>query len=207
MPASGYLGSIQKLHAVFTLRRREEVLARNIAALLPLDTQSVLDIGCGDGVIASLVAEARPGLNVEGVEVLDRESCRIPYRLFDGRRLPFPDASFDAVSFVDVLHHTDNIEALLAEAARVSRRYLIIKDHVWSTRLDFAVLRFMDWVGNRSYGVRLVYNYQRRRRWLELFEHSGLNVTAWNSALGLYPIPFSFVFEHGKHFLALLTKR
>src|SRR3954466_8995940 len=152
---SAYLGGVQRIHKLFVLDRREAVLARDLEEVMPADVRSVLDVGCGDGIISSLIAQ-NGNRQVEGVEVHSRETCRIKYSLFDGAKLPFPDDHFDAVMLVDVLHHTDNIQELLGECKRVSRSYIVIKDHVWSNPIDFWVLRFMDWVGNRSYGVRLI---------------------------------------------------
>ena len=64
----------------------------------------------------------RPDLEITGVDVLVRPKNHIPVQLFDGRQLPFPDQSFDAVMFVDVLHHTDDPSVLLREAKRVARK-------------------------------------------------------------------------------------
>jgi len=203
---TGYLDKIQKLHSKMVLQRREDVLARGIAKILPTGVTSGLDVGCGDGIIAAAVASQIPGLKMQGVEVLDRETCEIPYSLFDGKKLPFADNAFDFIELVDVLHHTDNIEDLIGECARVARQYVVIKDHIWGNRIDFAILRFMDWVGNRAYGVNLIYNYQKKSQWLGIFNRSGLKVTRWHEDIGLYPSPFNVVFEKGKHFIVLLSK-
>ena len=200
--ASAYLGGVKRIHKLFVLDRREAVLARAIEAALPADARSVLDVGCGDGIISEAIANT--GREVEGVEVHSRETCRVKYSLFDGKKLPFPDQSFDAVMLVDVLHHTDNIQELLRECRRVSRKCIVIKDHTWSNRFDFAVLRFMDWVGNRSYGVRLIYNYQKKSQWEAIFRNIGVHVAKWDTRVGLYPFPFSLLFEHGKHFVTRL---
>jgi SAM-dependent methyltransferase len=204
--ANGYLIRLQKLHASLVLRRRENVLAHNIAGLLPEGVTSLLDVGCGDGVISRAVADVTPGLQVEGVEVLDRVHCDIPYSLFDGETLPHDDEAFDCVSFVDVLHHTADPDALIAEATRVSRHYIVIKDHIWSNRFDRFVLGVMDWVGNRSYSVHLNYNYLHDTHWQKIFARNGLSVVGRNEDLGLYPFPFNLLFERGKHFLVLLEK-
>jgi len=37
---------------------------------IPAEVHSVLDIGCGDGTIGSLLSERRPDLAIEGVEVI-----------------------------------------------------------------------------------------------------------------------------------------
>jgi SAM-dependent methyltransferase len=188
------------------LRRREDVLADHIGRLLPRSVRSVLDVGCGDGVIASTLVRSQVQIEVEGAEILERPECAIPCKLFDGVTLPYPDASFDAVMLVDVLHHADDLNALLSEAARVSRKFVIIKDHTYSNRLDYWVLSLMDWVGNRSHGVKLTYGYLRQEQWLQAFHETRLVVSANVKKLGLYPFPFSLLFESGKHFVAALEK-
>ena len=68
-----------------------------------------------------------------------------------------PDASFDVVMFVDVLHHTDDPLLLLQEAQRVGK-IILVKDHFRKGFLAGPTLRFMDWVGNAHHGVVLPYN-------------------------------------------------
>ena len=118
---------IDNYHSTQVLSRRVRVLARHLADLAPQGAD-LLDVGCGDGQVARLLLDQRPDLKVSGVDVLARESTAIPVTLFDGHRLPLADATKDAVMFIDVLHHTPDPRVLLREAARVSRRWIIIKD-------------------------------------------------------------------------------
>jgi len=67
----------------------------------------------------------------------------------DGTNVPYPDASFDAVLFVDVLHHTADPHLLLKEATRVGKM-ILIKDHFRESFSADIRLRFMDWVANGS---------------------------------------------------------
>lgn len=181
------------------------VLAEVLSAQIPQDA-SVLDVGCGDGTIASLIAELRPDISIEGVEFAVRPICRIPCTAFDGAKLPFADQAFDGCLFVDVLHHTDDARVLLREAARVSRSFVLIKDHLCESALDNATLRFMDWIGNRPHGVRLPYNYASRRDWTRHFTDCGLAESAWTTKVPLYSAPFSLVVGRGLHFVTLLRK-
>ena len=139
------------------------------------------DVGSGDGQIMAFIAERRPDLTIRGLEVRPRERSPIPVDRFDGRRIPFDDASFDVVTFVDVLHHTDDPMELLRESRRVARRAILIKDHTREGLLARETLRFMDWVGNRPHGVRLPYNYWSEARWSAAWkgmESSGLPAMA-----------------------------
>ena len=201
------LSWIARSHRALVFGRRARVLAEALAPLIPEGARSVLDIGCGDGTIASLIAERRSDLAVEGVEVNPRPSCRILCRAFDGTQLPFPDRSFDVCLFVDVLHHTTDVTQLLREAARVTRTFVLLKDHLSESSYDHATLRAMDWIGNRPHGVTLTYNYQSRIQWQEHFAACGLQFAGFSTDLPLYPFPFSFLFGRKLHFIAQLGKR
>src|SRR5216684_3124032 len=199
------LSWISRWHHAFVFERRARVLAEMLAAQIP-QRASVLDIGCGDGTIGSLVAQLRPDISIQGVEFLVRPGCKIACHRFDGSSLPFPDGAFEVCLFVDVLHHTQDPAVLLREAVRVSRSFVLLKDHLDENILDDVTLRFMDWVGNRPHGVVLTYNYQSRGQWVEYFSKCGLAETTWTTRVPLYPPPISFVAGRGLHFVALLRK-
>jgi SAM-dependent methyltransferase len=168
---------------------------------------SVLDIGCGDGTIGSLIAKVRPDISIQGVEFLARPECKIECRAFDGTSLPFPDSSFEVCLLVDVLHHTEDPGVLLREAARVSRSLVLLKDHLDENIFDDITLRFMDWVGNRPHGVVLPYNYQSGKQWKEFFLECGLAEENWTTRMPLYPFPMSLFVGRGLHFVSLLVKK
>ncbi len=205
MSSDRLLTPLGSLHARWVHARRVEVLAAMLAELIPAAAQ-VLDVGCGDGRIGRLMQQTQPSITVRGLEITPRPQCRIPCELFDGRHIPKDDASVDCCMFVDALHHTDDIAALLREAARVSRRYVLVKDHLCESRFDFATLWLMDWVGNRPHGVAVPHNYQSRRQWAAMFTSCGLRVETWHGRTPLYPSPFSVLFGRGLHFIARLRK-
>jgi len=190
-----------ELHERFVFGRRINVLASSIAELLPEEAR-VLDVGCGDGQIDLLITQKKPGVSISGTDVLVRPEAHIPTIPFDGSRLPFEDKSFDAVMFVDVLHHTEDPRVLLREASRVSRGFIVIKDHLKKGFLDHQILKLMDYVGNAYHGVVLPYNYWTEKQWRLAFESLGLEVDAWNASIGLYPWPASLVFGRSLHFVA-----
>ena len=191
------------LHEKLVFGRRTQALAGHLEALLP-EGAHVLDVGCGDGTIDRLILQDRPDLRVEGIDILVRPETHIPVTRYDGETIPFADKSVDVVQFVDVLHHTNNQEQLLAEAARVARKAVILKDHLSENSLDFQTLRFMDWVGNRHHGVVLPYNYWSEARWREAFARCGLAVERWTTDVGLYPWPASLFFDRRLHMVTRL---
>lgn len=203
--ALSFLGGV---HRRTVFGRRASVLAEMLAAQIPAGA-SVLDVGCGDGTIAKLIARQNQSVTIQGIEFAPRADCRIECKPFDGHSIPFPANSFDGCMFVDVLHHvkeSQGIERLLREASRVSRKFVLIKDHLSESRIDFRTLQFMDWVGNRPHGVILPYNYQSREEWDKHFVAAGLRVKEWQPNVPLYPFPFTALFGRQLHYTALLEK-
>jgi SAM-dependent methyltransferase len=193
----------RRVHRRLVFDRRRERLAEALVAALPDASSRVLDIGCGSGEIGSDLEDA--GHRVIGVEVLARESCAIPFARFDGRRLPFPDDSFDHAVIVDVLHHTADPVAVLAEARRVTTGSVVLKDHFAESGRARFTLGVMDWVGNRQFGVGREGAYLSRTQWDEAFVAAGFTVADSSESLDLYPTPVKPLFENGLHFVVRLV--
>ncbi|MET7984441.1 MULTISPECIES: class I SAM-dependent methyltransferase [unclassified Streptomyces] len=106
---------------------RAAAAAAGVLALVPDDARRLLDLACGTGIVTSRLAAGRPGLSVTGADPAHGMTRRAVERLpgavvrADGRRLPFPGGSFDAVCAVWLLHLLDDARPVVAEAARVLR--------------------------------------------------------------------------------------
>lgn len=107
---------------------RADAAAAAVRGLLPPDARTLLDVACGTGLVTRSLAGA--GLRVTGVDAAHNmarmASGRLPGAIVlgDSRRLPFPDASFDAVCTVWLLHllsGADEAAAVVTECARVLR--------------------------------------------------------------------------------------
>jgi len=192
------------LHARAVRSRRVATIARVMADIIPADAR-VLDIGCGDGRVAAEMVQLRPDVTATGIDVLVQPETFIPVTAYDGSRLPFVDASIDVTMIVDVVHHAPDPLAFLADVARVTRRAIVIKDHLRDGVLAGPTLRAMDWLSNAPHGIALAYKYLSRREWDDAFARVGLRVDAWRAPLGLYPRPGAWVFERGLHFAARLV--
>lgn len=187
------------------LSRRVTVLSKRILQIIPQNVKTVLDVGCGNGEISAIIAKEKK-LTVSGLEVLRRSKCVIKYKIFNGEKIPQKDSLVDLILLVDVLHHLSDITGLLNESKRVSKHYIVIKDHIYSSAFSYLILKFMDWIGNRSYGVNLIYNYQKKSAWLKMFKKADLKVVRWDEDLNLYPNLFNLLFGKNLHFIALLEK-
>lgn len=95
---------------------------------VPLATGDVVvDLGGGNGgVAARLAARVRRVIVVEPDGRLVRDGTRrhanVAFVVGDGRHLPLVDGAADHVLIIEVLHHVDDAQAVLSEAARVVRR-------------------------------------------------------------------------------------
>jgi SAM-dependent methyltransferase len=196
---------VKALHDGLVYGRRMRLLSEKLSVLLPRDTR-ILDVGCGDGKVDSLITGLRPDVEIHGIDVLVRPQTYIPVIQFDGARIPHPDASFDVVMFVDVLHHCQDPAQLLADAKRVTRSSVLIKDHTREGLLAYQTLRFMDWFGNAHYGVSLPNNFWTLQQWKDCIERLGLQVRYWQDRLDLYPWPATWLFDRKLHFIACLGR-
>jgi 2-polyprenyl-3-methyl-5-hydroxy-6-metoxy-1,4-benzoquinol methylase len=97
--------------------------------------QSILDVGCGEGVLSYRWAERLGEKPVVGLDLPDpkleaqwrtRRRENLEFRAFAGGDLPFPDDSFDLAAAIEVLEHVPDPERTLAELARVAARHLLI---------------------------------------------------------------------------------
>ncbi|HET6879079.1 MAG TPA: class I SAM-dependent methyltransferase [Pirellulales bacterium] len=96
-------------------------------AWLPANAE-LLDIGCSAGYhTRHLARKARRVVAIDvdrvALEVARKrvKSSRVAFLHYDGGQLPFADASFDAVTMLDVLEHVADRETLVSEIDRVLR--------------------------------------------------------------------------------------
>jgi SAM-dependent methyltransferase len=101
---------------------------RTILTKLALEPgQSLLDVGCGAGMFASMASER--GLLVSGIDASDaliaiareRAPCA-DFRVGDLEDLPFPEGSFDAVTGFNAFQFATNPVAAFSAARRVAKR-------------------------------------------------------------------------------------
>ncbi len=104
-----------------------------VDAVADANPRTILDVATGTAAVAlELAAHTRAGITGidlseemlrEGRRRVERHDLRGRIRLVSGRaeQLPFPDASFDALTFTYLLRYVDDPYATLRELARVVR--------------------------------------------------------------------------------------
>jgi hypothetical protein len=138
----------------------------------------------------------RAGVSIEGIDTLVPAKTAFAVRQYDGLNILYPDDSFDTVMFVDVLHHIPNrilLSQYLAEAVRVARLRILIKDHIAENSWGRRVRRFMDRVGNSRFGVVSPGNYLTKAAWAEEFSRHQWKVEQYQD-FSLYCQPLEVVF-------------
>lgn len=154
---------------------------------------SLLDVGCGDGKNTRALADRAGATRVAGVDVLVRPSAVIDVTAFDGLHLPFPDASFDAVSIVDVLHHCTEPQTVLREVVRVASKVVVIKDHFAFGPVTNKMLYWMDIAGNAKDSIPVPGTYFHPRQWVEMITGAGGRIDAIDWPLKTHDLPWRIV--------------
>ncbi len=104
--------------------------------------RSVLDVGCGEGVLVHewalrLGAPSPDGVagRVVGIDLeeesiqagwAERQAPNLEYRVMEAGTLPFADGEFELVSAIEVLEHLPDPEHTLTEMARCASGHLLV---------------------------------------------------------------------------------
>ena len=115
---------------------------------------SLLDVGCGAGLLTN--ALATEGHSVTGIDLSEQSleiaktkdaTKKVQYLKANAYDLPFPTASFDVVSAMDILEHVENPNRLIEEASRVLKKGGIFFFHTFNRNpLSYLVIiKGVDW--------------------------------------------------------------
>jgi SAM-dependent methyltransferase len=139
--------------------------------------ESLLDVGCGEGVLTAQWAERVCSGRVLGIDLEDpkleaewvkRRRPNLEFRAEEATALGFDDGEFDVAAAIEVLEHVPEPEATLAEMARVARRWLLVsvpREPIWRA-LNMARGSYWSSLGNTPGHV----NHWSRRGFVSLVE-------------------------------------
>jgi SAM-dependent methyltransferase len=150
------------------------------------DAQSLLDVGCGEGVLTHQWAtEMGPQRRVVGIDLDDphlhelwktRQAPNLEYRVMKAESMPFADGEFDMASAIEVLEHVPDPEHTVAEMARVAKRWILVsvpREPLWRG-LNLARGAYWKDLGNTPGHL----NHWSKRSFVGLLERHGEVVEA-----------------------------
>jgi 2-polyprenyl-3-methyl-5-hydroxy-6-metoxy-1,4-benzoquinol methylase len=149
------------------------------------DPASLLDIGCGEGVLTHDWAVRLDGRRVVGIDLDDpelraewerRSAPNLEYRVMRAENLPFADGEFDLVTAIEVLEHVPHPEHTLSEMARCAQRHLLVsvpREPLWRA-LNMARGAYVGQLGNTPGHL----NHWSKRSFIALLERHGEVVQA-----------------------------
>lgn len=136
---------------------------------------SIIDVGSGTCHIADLLTDK--GYKVSPVDVVNLSfSPKTSPLIYDGKKLPFKDRSFDTAILITVLHHTKSPEAILAEASRVAGQVVIIED-IYKNKLHKRLTYSLDSLLNLEFKNHPHTN-KTDEQWQQLFRKMSLRLVS-----------------------------
>ena len=146
--------------------------------------ESLLDVGCGEGVLTAKWAPSIDG-RVVGIDLDDpalhaewekRQAPNLEYMVMKAENLPFAADEFDTATAIEVLEHVPDPEHTVAEMARVARRWLLVsvpREPLWRG-LNMARGAYWKDLGNTPGHV----NHWSKRSFVQLLSRHGKVVEA-----------------------------
>ena len=133
-------------------------------------SKKIVDIGSGTGDVALLLTQR--GMDVTPVDVADFHGPRLVKPvIYDGKKLPFTDRSFDMALLLTVLHHTANPKLVFSEAARVAKEIVLIETS-YTTPINRWFTVISDAIGNLRTSA-FWSSYKSDSEWRKFFKDKG----------------------------------
>jgi ubiquinone/menaquinone biosynthesis C-methylase UbiE len=169
------------------VRRLMAGFERTLAELLGQAAPgSILDVGCGEGVLVHKWAQRYPQARIVGIDLeapdiqagwAQHQAPNIEYRINKAENLPFADGEFTLASAIEVLEHVPEPAHTVAEMARVARGGHVLvsvpREPLWRG-LNMARGAYLKDLGNTPGHV----NHWSKRSFVELLSRHGEVVEA-----------------------------
>jgi 2-polyprenyl-3-methyl-5-hydroxy-6-metoxy-1,4-benzoquinol methylase len=141
---------------------------------------SLLDVGCGEGVLTHQWAQRIDG-RVVGIDLDDpqlheewkgRQCPNLEYMVMKAENLPFADGEFDVATAIEVLEHVPDPEHTVSEMARVASGHLLVsvpREPLWRG-LNLARGAYLRDLGNTPGHL----NHWSKRGFVQLLSRYGV---------------------------------
>ncbi|HEV3045956.1 MAG TPA: class I SAM-dependent methyltransferase [Solirubrobacteraceae bacterium] len=141
---------------------------------------SLLDVGCGEGVLVHRWAQRLGKARVVGIDLkeesiqagwAERRAPNLEYRVMEAANLPFAADEFDLACAIEVLEHVPDPEHTVSEMARCAQRHLLVsvpREPLWRM-LNMARGAYWPTLGNTPGHL----NHWSRRSFVKLLSRHG----------------------------------
>jgi 2-polyprenyl-3-methyl-5-hydroxy-6-metoxy-1,4-benzoquinol methylase len=141
---------------------------------------SILDVGCGEGVLTAQWADRLGERRIVGIDLEDpklkaeweqRRRANLEYRVEDATHLSFADGEFDMATAIEVLEHVPDPERTVSEMARVAKRWVLVsvpREPLWRG-LNMARGAYLKDLGNTPGHV----NHWSKRSFVSMLSRHG----------------------------------
>jgi SAM-dependent methyltransferase len=146
---------------------------------------SLLDVGCGEGVLVHRWAQRLGGARVVGIDLEEpsiqagweeHKAPNLEYKVMKAENLPFAENEFDLACAIEVLEHVPEPEHTLAEMARCAEHRLLVsvpREPLWRM-LNMARGAYWSDLGNTPGHL----NHWSKRSFVRLLSRYGKVVEA-----------------------------
>lgn len=135
----------------------------------------ILDLGCGSGIIGMTFQDFFQA-KVIGVDIKDNRIYPLPFKIINGKSLPFPENSFNIVLINYVLHHSGNPTTLLKEAKRVAKDRIVVYEDLPEGLLSRIICKIHGTSFDKIFKNQNQTSFKSEREWEKIFKKIGLNI-------------------------------
>jgi 2-polyprenyl-3-methyl-5-hydroxy-6-metoxy-1,4-benzoquinol methylase len=142
--------------------------------------ESILDVGCGEGVLTEQWADKLASGRIVGIDLDDpklraewekRQRGNLEYRVEDATNLSFADDEFDMATAIEVLEHVPDPVRTVSEMARVAKRWVLVsvpREPLWRG-LNMARGAYLKDLGNTPGHI----NHWSKRSFVSMLSQHG----------------------------------
>ncbi len=163
----------QKVIAIERAERSFELVERYLVG------EKILDLGAGNGLLALEISKQLKK-DVVLVDIIDYNCTDLPLILFNPEEeIPLADGEVDTTILYTVLHHANDPECLIKEAARITKNRLVIIEGYIEEDNKRISNSFFDWFYNRVIGnedINVPLNFLKRKEWEKILELHGFRI-------------------------------
>lgn len=142
--------------------------------------ERILDLGAGNGLLALEITKQLEK-DVFLVDIVDYNCTDLPLILYNPKeQIPLADKEADTTILYAVLHHANDPECLIKEAARITKNRLVIVEGYIEEDETRITNSFFDWFYNRVIGdedINVPLNFLKLKEWEKILESHGFRIS------------------------------